>query len=173
MKKMITIGVTALAALSLAACGNSNSKDSSSSSKASITKVAASSTNQKIAKDVAKEFNTNGEKTVKTTVETNIVDDQSKKDKNGNQVAHQEVKIMVQDKSTISKLKKDKAAIDNGSATSDQKMYIASIQDIITKAAKKLNSTDTIIFGYEEDNDNIVLIAKSMKSKNIIKPVSI
>ncbi|WP_024748152.1 hypothetical protein [Levilactobacillus namurensis] len=172
MKKLITLSLATLTTLSLVACSSSKSSSSNGDSRSTSSKV-ASTQNEKIAKRVSKEFNTDGEKVVTTKIETNVVDDQSKTNKNGDQVPHESIKILVTDKATKNKIKKDKAAIDNGSATYDQKMYILGIQETISNAAKKLNNKDTISFGYQEDSDNSVLVALSMKNKDVIQHVSI
>lgn len=173
MKKTVLFTALVGLTLTLGACSNNGSKDAADSSKSSVVKKEKTA-NEKLADQIAKEFNTDGQKIVKASVDKDVVDDQSKTDKNGNQKPHEVIKIMVTDKDTINKLKADKKAIDDGTATDDQKMYIAGIQEIISKNAKKLsNSNDVISFGYETDADNTELIASSMKDKDIIAPVEI
>ncbi len=167
MKKIIAVLCAATLAVTLTACTNSSKSSNSKNTESAVAKGSAS--NRKAAKELAKQFNTDGNKAVTTKVETNVVDDQSKDNK-----AHEVIEVTVVDKDTINTLKKDKSAIDKGTASSDQKMYVASIQDIITKQAKKLNNNnDTIQFGYKEDSDNTILIAGSSKAKDFVTPVTV
>lgn len=159
MKKGLVTGVVILLGASLAACGNSTS--SSNGPK-------PSAKNLEIAKSLKKEINTDGQKVAKVKVDPEVVDDQSKNDK-----AHQVIKVTIVDKEVQSALKADKEAIDDGSATTDQKMYVSGIQDIVHKEAQKLNSKDTIELGYNIDSDNSVLIAGSSKSSDFVPMVSI
>ncbi|MCP8855967.1 MULTISPECIES: hypothetical protein [Latilactobacillus] len=169
MKKTYLLSAIALLSIGLAAC--SNNKDSSTES---TTTQVGSSANRKLAKDLDKQFNTDGQRVVKTKVETDVVDDQSKTDSKGNQKPHEVINVNVIDKETADKLKTDKAAIDNDSATTDQKMYIAGIQEIISKEAKKLsNENDTIKFGHKIDGDNTDVYALSSKTKDVITQVTV
>lgn len=169
MKKLYSLSAIALLSIGLVACNNS--KDSST--KSSTTQV-GSSANRKLAKDLDKQFNTDGQKVVKATVETDVVDDQSVTDIKGNQKPHEVINVNVIDKETADKLKTDKTAIDDGSATTDQEMYIAGIQEIISKEAKKLsNENDTIKFGHKTDADNTDVYALSSKTKDVIAQVTV
>lgn len=166
MKKTVLITTAVLGVLTLTACSNSKSSGSNNPQ--------PSAANVKIAKDLRRDFNTDDQKVVKVKVDPSVVDDQSKTDSKGNQKPHQDIKVTVTDKSTINAIKQDKTAIDGGTATTDQEMYISGIQEQVSKEAKKLkNSTDTISFGYDEDSDNNVLIAKSQKDKDIIKQTTV
>jgi len=160
--------------VTLVACTNTTSKTTSQnnhSSQVHRTNM-PSKNNQKIAKQLATEFNTNA-KVVTTKVETAVVDDQSKQDKKGHQLPHQAIQVMVTDKTIITKLKSIENKIRGGKASTDEKLYIIGIQETISKAAKKLNNSDTVDFGYQDDQNNTSLIAKSMKNKDIIKQVTI
>lgn len=175
MKKVALFAALVGLSLTLGACSSSNSnKDSADSSKKTSVVKKEKTANEKLADQIAKEFNTDGQKLVEASVDKDVIDDQSKTDKDGNAKPHEVIKIMVTDKDTIKKLKAAKEAVDSNTASDDQKMYIAGIQDIITKNAKKLsNSNDVVSFGYAMDADNTALIASSMKDKDIIAPVEI
>lgn len=170
MRKVISISAIILAALSLAACSNSSNKSAKSSSTSSPETRTISSTNERIAKSLTKEF---GADTVDVKVQTDVVDDQSKTDKNGNQVPHQEIRVLVTDKKILDKVKKDKEAIESNKANNNQKLYILGIQETVAKQAKKLSGNDTIFFGYEIDTNQYEGVALANKDKNIIHEVEI
>ncbi|RRK09783.1 hypothetical protein D1831_10765 [Lactiplantibacillus garii] len=173
MNKLITGGLVLLSTGLLSACHQSASPSSAKHSTATARRSTKSVTanNRKIAQHVAREFNKNGQAvTVRTATE--VIDDQSKK-VNGKSVPHQEIRVLITDKQVLKAVKEAKTAVSNQTASTDQKMYLAGIQETITKAARELKGQDTLTMGYEEDADNTVLVAASMKDKDLIKPVEI
>lgn len=169
MKKLYLMSAIVLLGVGVSACGNDSAKsDSSSSAKTESVSDApkASANNTKLAKDLASQFNKDG-KVVEAKVEPEVTDDQSVNGK-----PHQVIIITATNKDTINRLKAAKDANDNGSATDDQKMLLATVQSAVSAEAKKLDNTkDTITFEYKLDADNSVRIALSNKSSDIIPVV--
>lgn len=118
-----------------------------------------------IKKSLDKKFNQNGP-VVKIKTEQNINDSTSKH-------PHSVIVIRLTDKQTQKYLKTSYEAVQSGQATDDQKMYVYSIQDIVSKQAKKLdNNYDVIQFVYKDGN-KFVPVASSQKGKFLIKPVKL
>ncbi|QGG59099.1 hypothetical protein [Loigolactobacillus bifermentans] len=165
MKKFILICATGLLGIGLAGCSNSSNQSSDSSAK---TESVASKNNVKLAKDLEKQFNKDG-KVATTKVEPEVVDDQSKDNK-----PHEEIKVIITDKALIKTITADEDAIRNDTATDDQKMYIATLQEMISKEAKKLDNTkDTISLIYKMDDQNNYQIAGSSKTHDFVKLVEV
>jgi len=75
------------------------------------------------------------------------------------------------DKQTKKYLKTSFEAVQNNQAGDDQKLYIHSIQKIVSDQAKKLdNNYDVIQFVYK-DGKKYIPVASSQKNKNLIKIV--
>ena len=173
MKKFL-VGATILLGLALAGCSSSsNDAGSNQSSTSESTTTAPTAKNKAIAKEVAAKFNTNGETMVKVSVQTDVVDEQSKTNKNGDAQPHQIIDVRLVDPEGLKNMKAAKDALDSNSATDDQKTAIAGTQTIIADEAKKLeNDYDTIQLGWQlEDADNIQLVALSTRKENIISIV--
>lgn len=118
-----------------------------------------------IKKSLDKKFNQNGP-VVKIKTEQNINDSTSKH-------PHSVIVIRLTDKQTQKYLKTSYEAVQSGQATDDQKMYVYSIQDIVSKQAKKLdNNYDVIQFVYKDGN-KFVPVVSSQKGKFLIKPVKL
>ena len=117
-------------------------------------------TYSKIKKELNQQFNSNG-KVATVKEDRNINDKTSKK-------SHTVIIVVVTDKQTQKYIKTTYEAVQNNNATTDQKLYIRSIQNIIQKSAKKLdNNYDVIQFVYK-DNKSYVPVASSQKNKNLI-----
>lgn len=159
MKKVAMFLSIALIGITLVGCSSNSSQSS---------KPEGSANNRKIAKSLKSEINSDG-KVGTVKVETEVTDEQSVDNK-----PHEVVSVVVTDKTVKDELKADEDALDAGTATTDQSMYVAGMQDIISKAAKKLdNNKDTVEMKYEIDSDNFRAVALSMKDKDIIAPVTI
>jgi hypothetical protein len=118
-----------------------------------------------IQKNLNQKFNQNG-RVVTIKTEQNINDSTSKH-------PHSVVVIRLTDKQTQKYLKTSYEAVQSGQATDDQKMYVYSIQDIVSKQAKKLdNNYDVIQFVYK-DGKKFIPVASSQKNKFLIKPVKL
>ena len=114
----------------------------------------------KIKKELAQQFNSNG-KVATVKEDRNINDKTSKK-------SHTVIIVILTDKQTQKYIKTTYEAVQNDTATTDQKLYIRSIQNIIQKSAKKLdNNYDVIQFVYK-DNKSYIPVASSQKNKNLI-----
>lgn len=119
----------------------------------------------KIKKSLDKSFNQNG-RVVSIKEEHNINDSTSKH-------PHTVIIVKLTDKQTQKYLKTSFEAVQSGQSTDDQKMYIYSIQKLISNQAKKLdNNYDVIQFVYK-DGKKYVPVASSQKNKFLIKPVKI
>lgn len=118
-----------------------------------------------IKKNLDQNFNQNG-RVVEIKEEHNINDSTSKH-------PHTVIVIKLVDKQTQKYLQTSYEAVQNGQATEDQKMYVYSIQKIVSSQAKRLdNNYDVIQFVYK-DGKKYVPVASSQKNKFIIKPVKI
>lgn len=118
-----------------------------------------------IKKNLEQKFNSNGP-VVQIKEEHDINDSTSKH-------PHTVIVVKLTDKQTQKYLKTSYEAVQSGKATDDQKVYIYSIQKIVSDEAKKLhNNYDVIQFVYK-DGKNYVPVASSQKNKFIIKPVKI
>lgn len=114
----------------------------------------------KIKKELTQQFNSNG-KVATVKEDRNINDKTSKK-------SHTVIIVVLTDKQTQKYIKTTYEAVQNDTATTDQKLYIRSIQNIIQKSAKKLdNNYDVIQFVYK-DNKSYIPVASSQKNKNLI-----
>lgn len=170
MKKLYLMCAMAMLGVGVTGCGSNGSSNSSSEkTEATSSSAKASTNNLKIAKNLEKQFNTDGNKSVSVKVEPEVVDDHFENNK-----SHQDIIVTAEVQDVIDRLKSDKEVIDNGTANNDQKMYIASIQEIIHDEASNLKSnTGAISFGYEMDEQNFMTIAESGKNKDFVKPVEI
>ncbi len=118
-----------------------------------------------IKKNLDKKFNDNG-RIVEIKEEHDINDSTSKK-------PHTVIVIRLIDNQTQKYLKTTYEAVQNNTASEDQKMYIYSIQKIVSDQAKKLhNDNDVIQFVYK-DGKKYVPVASSQKNKFLITPVKI
>lgn len=118
-----------------------------------------------IKKNLNQKFNSNGP-VVQVKEEHNINDSTSKH-------PHTVIVVKLTDKQTQKYLKTSYEAVQNGQASDDQKVYIYSIQKIVSDEAKKLhNNYDVIQFVYK-DGKKYVPVASSQKNKFLIKPVKI
>lgn len=118
-----------------------------------------------IKKNLDQQFNQNG-RVVSIKEEQNINDSTSK-------YPHTVIVIKLVDKQTQKYLKTAYEAVQSNQASDDQKMYVYSIQKIVSTQAKKLhNNYDVIQFVYK-DKKKYVPVASSQKNKFIIKPVEI
>ncbi|KRN98930.1 hypothetical protein [Companilactobacillus kimchiensis] len=118
-----------------------------------------------IKKSLDKSFNQNG-RVVAVKEENNINDSTSKH-------PHTVIIVKLTDKQTQKYMKTSFEAVQAGNAQEDQKMYIYSIQKIISTQAKKLdNNYDVIQFVYK-DGKKYVPVASSQKNRFLIKPVKI
>lgn len=172
MKKIVLLGATVIAALSLAACGgkSSNPADSNKTTQSSSSTTAPTQVNKDIAKELETKFNTNGEKNVKVSIETDVVDEQSVTDKNGNAKGHQIIHVEIVNADALKTMKAAKDALDSNTADETQTQAIAGVQTIVADEAKKLaNDNDTISCGWSlEDADHTQLIALSTRKENVI-----
>lgn len=165
MKKLALV-TTLLASLTLlTACGSNNSNSSTSSKEKTeepskkATNV-ATSTNKKIANELEKEINKDG-KVAKVTIEPEMYDDQSKKDKDGGMIAHQAIEAKITDKDVINQLKQDE--------DTDDKLFSEGIKEIADKFSSELKGNDTISIGYDIDTDQSNTVALVNKDGRIIK----
>lgn len=118
-----------------------------------------------IKKSLNKQFNTNGP--IVSVKEDHDINDSTSK------YPHTVIVVNLTDKQTQKYLKTTYEAVQGGTATEDQKMYIYSIQEIIAKQAKKLkNNHDVIQFVYK-DGKKYIPVASSQKNKFLIKPVKL
>ncbi|MQS76911.1 hypothetical protein FHL06_11215 [Lactobacillus halodurans] len=118
-----------------------------------------------IKKNINKKFNQNG-RVVQIKEEHNINDQTSNK-------PHTVIIIKLTDPQTQKYLKASYEAVQNNQASDDQKVYIHSIQNIVSTQAKKLaNNYDVIQFVYK-DGKKYVPVASSQKHKDLIKPVKL
>lgn len=182
MKKVLGIIAVACTALTLAACGSSNSSSSkdSSAKSAKVEKKASSSSetagtqptklNQQIADELVKKFNDDGDKNVKAEVQTDVVDDQSATNKDGQAQGHQVIKVTIIGAEALKTMKDAKEALDSNTADDTQTQSIAGVQTIVEEEAKKLgNDNDTISMGWPlEDADHTQLIALATRKENVI-----
>lgn len=169
MKKTYLLSAVALLSIGLAACSSKGSTGSTSSK----TEQVGSAANRKIAKELAAELNKDG-KIAKVTVEPEVRDDQSKKNDKGEMQPHEVINAIITDKKIAKTLDADKEAISNDTATNDQKMYLLSMQEIVSNAAKKLNnSNDTVELNSKMSEDNYNVYALSTKDKDVIEHVTI
>jgi len=118
-----------------------------------------------IKKSLDKNFNQNG-KVVDIKEEHDINDSTSKH-------AHTVIVIKLTDKQTQKYMKTSYEAVQNNQASDDQKMYIYSIQDLVSKQAKKLNNNYDVIQFVYKDGKKYIPIASSQKNRFLIKPVKI
>lgn len=118
-----------------------------------------------IKKSLDKSFNQNG-KVVDIKEEHDINDSTSKH-------AHTVIVIKLTDKQTQKYMKTSYEAVQNNQASDDQKMYIYSIQDLVSKQAKKLNNNYDVIQFVYKDGKKYIPIASSQKNRFLIKPVKI
>ena len=160
--KKLALGMTLLASATLmTACGGNNTNDSTSSkTKTERAKKVATSTNKKIASELSKEINKDG-KVATVKVEPEVVDDQSKKDKDGNMIAHQDIKAKITDKDVIDKLKDDEQ--------SDDQLFSEGIKEIADKFHSELKGNDTISIDYDIDTDQANTVALVNKDGRIVK----
>ena len=160
--KKLALGMTLLASATLmTACGGNSTKDSTSSkTKTEQTKKVATSTNKKIANELEKEINKDG-KVAKVTIEPEMYDDQSKKDKDGGMIAHQAIEAKITDKDVINQLKQDE--------DTDDKLFSEGIKEIADKFSSELKGNDTISIGYDIDTDQSNAVALVNKDGRIIK----
>ncbi|ATO46069.1 hypothetical protein C5L30_000282 [Companilactobacillus farciminis] len=160
--KKLALGMTLLASATLmTACGGNSTKDSTSSkTKTEQTKKVATSTNKKIASELSKEINKDG-KVATVKVEPEVVDDQSKKDKDGNMIAHQDIIAKITDKDVIDKLKDDEQ--------SDDQLFTEGIKEIADKFHSELKGNDTISIDYDIDTDQANTVALVNKNGRIVK----
>jgi len=131
----------------------------------SVKTVAKQSTPEykSIKNSLDKRFNQNGQ-VVQIKEDRNINDNTSK-------YAHTVIIINLTDKQTKKYLKTSFEAVQNNQAGDDQKLYIHSIQKIVSDQAKKLdNNYDVIQFVYK-DGKKYIPVASSQKNKNLIKIV--
>jgi ABC-type glycerol-3-phosphate transport system substrate-binding protein len=160
--KKLALGMTLLASATLmTSCGGNNTNDSTSSkTKTEQTKKVATSTNKKIASELSKEINKDG-KVATVKVEPEVVDDQSKKDKDGNMIAHQDIIAKITDKDVIDKLKDDEQ--------SDDQLFTEGIKEIADKFHSELKGNDTISIDYDIDTDQANTVALVNKNGRIVK----
>lgn len=160
--KKLALGMTLLTSATLmTACGGNNTNDSTSSkTKTEQTKKVATSTNKKIASELSKEINKDG-KVATVKVEPEVVDDQSKKDKDGGMIAHQAIEAKITDKDVINQLKQDE--------DTDDKLFSEGIKEIADKFSSELKGNDTISIGYDIDTDQSNAVALVNKDGRIIK----
>jgi len=118
-----------------------------------------------IKKSLDQKFNSNG-RIVTIKEERNINDSTSQK-------AHTVIVVSLTDKQTQKYLKTTYEAVQNNTANDDQKLYIHSIQKIISDEAKKLDNRNDVIQFVYKDGGKYIPIASSQKNKFIIKPVEI
>jgi len=161
--KKLALGVALLASITLlTACGNSSSSSASGNStkfeKVDKSKI-PTATNKKIAKQVEKELNKDG-KVGKVTVETDVHDDQSASDKDGNTKPHQIVHALITDKPLIKKIETD---------NDDSDMFKEGIKEIADHHSSKLKGHDTLTIDYEIDADQYQTIALNNKNGRIVK----
>lgn len=164
MKKVIGFAMIALASLSLAACGSqSNGKSANKSGDVASKSEQPTATNKKIAKELEAKFNTDGEKNVETKIQTDVADDTDK-------TGHQVIQVILTNQDSLKNMKAAKDALDSNTANDTQKLSIKGVQVNVEEEAKKLaNDKDQIEFGWTLGSaDQLVLIAKSTKTKNLI-----
>lgn len=118
-----------------------------------------------IKKNLDQKFNQNG--SIVTIKEEHNINDKTSK------YPHTVIIVKLTDAQTQKYLKTTYEAVQNNQANDDQKLYIYSIQKIISDQAKKLhNNYDVIQFVYK-DGDKYIPIASSQKNKFLIQPVKI
>ncbi|ETY74977.1 hypothetical protein [Lactiplantibacillus fabifermentans] len=133
----------------------------------------ATATNQQLATKLTKEFNQYHANAVKTTVATEVYDEQSKTNRAGVALPHQEVAVLVTDKKARQIVKEAQKAVEGYTATPEQRRLILGIQAKVSKAAKKLKGVDTISFGYQKSKQHQEIIASSTRQQDLIEPISL
>ena len=131
----------------------------------------ATAVNQQIATKLTKEFNHYYAQAVKTTVATEVYDEQSKTNRTGVALPHQEVAVLVTDKKARQIVKDAQKAVDSYTATPAQRRLILGIQTKVSKAAKQLKGVDTISFGYQKSKQHHEIIASSTRQQDLIEPI--
>lgn len=132
----------------------------------------ASDKNRGIARDLEAAFNQHGQ-VVKATVNPAVVDEHSATTDQGTRQPHQTISVMATDRTLIKTLKACQQAVEDHSASQEQQLYLAGIQETIEIAAKRLVGQDTVQFGYPLDGNNTALIANAQRDHNIIKPIEV
>jgi len=156
---LLLLSTTTVACTNGSKSGNNGSQVSESIVKKDSTGKLPTSTNKKIAKQVEKEMNKDG-KVGKVTVDTEVIDDQSAKDKEGNGVYHQIVHALLTDKKLISKL---------DSESDDTDMLKEGIKEIADDYSSKLKGHDTLTIDYEIDDSQYNTVALNNKEGRIIR----
>lgn len=168
MNKKIKIGTSiASVALAVLILGGCSQKATSSKNNSDNTKQSSSSSSSKasnysaLVKDLKTTFDKDNEGLVKVVVTSDVTDDTSN-------VKHTVIDVMTSGEGTTN-IKVLQDALNDGSATDDQKLAIQGIRQEISDEAKKLdNDHDVLMFSYPIDADNSYTIAESMKTKDII-----
>ncbi|MFC6206015.1 hypothetical protein [Levilactobacillus tongjiangensis] len=128
-----------------------------------------SATNQRVARNVVKKL---GHSEVTAKVETDVVDNQSKKDKRGDQLPHQQIQVIFKNRATIKKVEAARTNLQNDSATKSEKRLIRNYQRVISEAALQLKGHDVLLLGYAVKTSNsIAVIAESRNGKDVVPEV--
>ncbi|MDG6110951.1 hypothetical protein [Lactococcus formosensis] len=160
MKKIFLLGATTLVLFSLAACSsNSESKDSESNPKTEQSKV-DNSKFDKATENLQSQLENEGSKEWEYKTINNVTNENIT---NG-------TLIEIRPKTDEGKNSLKKIYEDSQTGKIDNQIAILAIQQIVSEAAKDLpDDNSEITLGYDEDNDNSVLLAASTRTKDIIK----